>query len=42
MTGDGATRTAEILAENSLEDITESDIKLLARLIIEALAHANI
>ena len=42
VTGDGATRTAEILAENSLEDITESDIKLLARLIIEALAHANI
>ena len=42
VTGDGATRTAEILAENSLEDITESDIQLLERLIIEALAHANI
>lgn len=40
VTGDGATKTAEILLAHS-EDITEKDVKLLAKLIIETLAHIN-
>lgn len=39
VTGDGARKTAEILAANSLETVTENDIKVLSRLIIETLAH---
>lgn len=39
VTGDGAKKTAEILTANSLDDVTESDIKVLSRLIIETLAH---
>lgn len=39
VTGDGAKRAAEILAENSGEEATETDIRLLSKLIIETLAH---
>ena len=39
VTGNGAVRIAEILSENSDGDISQSDIKLLSRLIIETLAH---
>lgn len=42
VTGDGALRTAEILGENAQEEINERDIKLLSKLIIETLAHANL
>lgn len=38
VTGNGAARAAEIIAENALEDVSEHDIKLLAKLIIETLA----
>ncbi len=41
VTGNGAKRAAEILAENSGEGVTERDIELLARLIIETLAHLS-
>lgn len=41
VTGDGAKKTADILAAHSLEDVTESDIKVLSRLIIETLAHIS-
>lgn len=41
VTGNGAKRAAEILAENSDESVTERDIQLLAKLIIETLAHVN-
>ncbi|MGN0817905.1 MAG: hypothetical protein ACI4L9_02950 [Candidatus Coproplasma sp.] len=39
--GDGAKKTAEILAENSGEGVTEKDVTLLSKLIIETLAHLN-
>lgn len=39
--GDGAKKTAEILTENQAENVTENDVKLLAKLIIETLAHIN-
>lgn len=39
VTGDGAKKTAEILSGNAAEGISENDIKLLAKLIIETLAH---
>ena len=39
--GDGAKKTAQILAENSEETVTEKDIALLSKLIIETLAHLN-
>lgn len=39
VTGNGAKRAAEILAENSDEGVTERDIQLLSKLIIETLAH---
>ncbi len=42
VTGDGAKKTADILSEHRLEDVTENDIKVLARLIIETLAHISI
>jgi len=38
VTGNGAKRAAEIIAENS-EEISERDIALLSKLIIETLAH---
>ena len=41
VTGDGAKKTAEILTQNQSEGITENDVKLLAKLIIETLAHVN-
>lgn len=39
VTGNGAKRAAEILAANSAEGVNERDLELLAKLIIEALAH---
>ena len=39
VTGNGAKRAAEIIAENSEEQINERDIALLSKLIIETLAH---
>ncbi len=41
VTGNGALRAQEILAENSDGEITERDIQLLSRLIIETLAHMS-
>ncbi len=41
VTGDGARRTAEILSSCSAEGVTDRDITLLAKLIIETLAHLN-
>ena len=41
VTGDGAKKTAEILLSYRPEGVTESDIKVLARLIIETLAHIS-
>ncbi|MBD5583979.1 MAG: hypothetical protein HDQ88_02770 [Clostridia bacterium] len=41
VTGSGAERAFEILKENSGDDVTERDIKLLSKLIIETLAHLN-
>lgn len=41
VTGNGAVRTAEILTENSDGEITERDLRLLSKLIIETLAHLN-
>lgn len=41
VTGNGAKRAAEILSENSEENVTEHDIQLLAKLIIETLAHIS-
>lgn len=38
VTGDGAKKAAEILAEYNPEDSSETDLKLLSRLIIETLA----
>ena len=42
VTGDGARRIAEILSENNPEGVTESDVKMLSRLIIDTLAHISI
>lgn len=42
VTGDGANKIAEILNANREEKITERDITLLARLIIETLARLSI
>ncbi len=39
--GDGAKKTAEILTENQSEGVSQNDVKLLAKLIIETLAHIN-
>lgn len=39
VTGNGATRAQEILAEYSAGEISERDIQLLSKLIIETLAH---
>lgn len=41
VTGDGAIRIAEILNSSRPDGISEKDIKLLAKLIIETLAHIN-
>jgi hypothetical protein len=39
--GDGEKKTAAILAERTNEGVTEMDINLLSKLIIETLAHIN-
>ena len=39
--GDGANKTAEILLANGGESISERDVALLSKLIIETLAHLN-
>lgn len=39
VTGDGANKAAELLSENAGENVNENDVKLLARLIVETLAH---
>ncbi|MDE6849716.1 MAG: hypothetical protein K2J54_00125 [Clostridia bacterium] len=41
VTGDGAKKTAEILLSHKPDEVTENDIKVLSRLIIETLAHIN-
>lgn len=41
VTGNGAIRAAEILTENSAEEINGRDLELLSKLIIETLAHIN-
>lgn len=41
VTGDGAKKTAEILLANGGDGVTERDVKLLSKLIIETLAHIN-
>lgn len=41
VTGNGTKRVAEILDENRPEDVSEADVKLLAKLIIETIAHIN-
>ncbi len=42
VTGEGAKKTAEILLTCSDEGVTERDITLLSKLIIETLAHINV
>lgn len=39
VTGNGASRIAELLCESKPENVSETDIKLLSKLIIETLAH---
>lgn len=39
VTGNGASKASAILKENARDEITERDIQLLSRLIIETLAH---
>ncbi len=41
VTGDGATRAAEILSQNCEGELQKKDIKLLSKLIIETLAHVR-
>lgn len=41
VTGDGAKKTAEILLKSGIETVSEKDVKLLAKLIIETLAHIS-
>ncbi len=41
VTGNGAVRAQEILAEYSGEEVNERDIQLLSKLIIETLAHVT-
>ncbi len=41
VTGQGAAKTAEILSDNAESGITERDVELLAKLIIETLAHMS-
>ena len=41
VTGNGAKLCGEIIATNANEDITERDVQLLAKLIIETLAHMS-
>ena len=42
VTGDGVKKTAEILEAHRPEQVTERDVKLLAKLIIQTLAHMNV
>ena len=39
MTGNGAKLCEEIIGQSANEEITEHDVRLLAKLIIETLAH---
>ena len=41
VTGNGALKAAEILSDNSDGEISERDLQLLSKLIIETLAHVN-
>lgn len=41
VSGAGAEKTAQIITENARENVTEQDIALIAKLIIESLAHLN-
>ena len=41
VTGNGANRIAEILGGKSADGVSENDIKLLSKLIIETLAHID-
>ena len=41
VTGNGALHAAEILCENSEGELSERDVELLSKLIIETLAHVN-
>ncbi|MDE6667858.1 MAG: hypothetical protein K2K38_05875, partial [Clostridia bacterium] len=41
VTGNGAARTSAILTENAEGEISERDLTLLSKLIIETLAHVN-
>ena len=41
VTGNGAAKAAEIISKNSEENVTEHDIQLLCKLIIETLAHIS-
>ncbi|MDE7083062.1 MAG: hypothetical protein K2O89_05095 [Clostridia bacterium] len=41
VTGNGALKAAEILSDNSEEEISPRDLELLSKLIIETLAHIN-
>lgn len=42
VTGDGAKKTAEILEAHRPDEVTERDIKLLSKLIIQTLAHMSV
>lgn len=42
VTGNGAARTAEILSENLNEGVSEKEVVLLSKLIIEALANLSV
>ncbi|MDE6597858.1 MAG: hypothetical protein K2K60_04390 [Clostridia bacterium] len=42
VTGNGATRAEEIIASYADSDVSEQDIKLLSKLIIETLAHMSV
>ncbi len=41
LTGGGAERVAKLIAENANADVSERDVELLAKLVIEAVAHLN-
>lgn len=41
VTGSGAKRAAEIIADNAEGELCEEELKLLSKLIIETLAHVN-
>lgn len=41
VTGNGVSRIEEILSENRPENVSEEDLKILAKLIVETLAHIS-